>query len=189
MKRIVLVLGASILLLGAAAGQAPPDHPKPVAQNGALWDRVKELPRGQLIVVKNTYGPPLHCRFDGATDAFLFCYPPDAPQDTTDGYQFERASVLDVTVPHHLSIPHPGVLASATVAGVVLGLGSTRTLSDGDSAKVGLISALVVGTFGLGMSAVPRDGVGFGFAYHPHGFGLRVPFGRRFAPGRPIRRR
>lgn len=64
MKRIALVLAASVLLLAAAAAQAPPDTPEPVPQNAALWDRVKELPRGRLIVVKSTYGPPLHCRFD-----------------------------------------------------------------------------------------------------------------------------
>ena len=175
MKRFVLVLAASILLPAAVVAQAPPDNPNPVPVNDALWDRVMALPRGQPIVVANTYGPPLHCQFAGATDDFLFCDPPDAPPDT--GYRFERASVLDVTVQRRRLISHPFVLASAAIAGLVIGIGSTHTMNDHDAATVGLISALVVGSAGLAMSQAPRPGFALGFAYQPRSFGFH---------GRPI---
>lgn len=172
MKRIVLVLAASILLSAAAFAQAPPENSNPAPPNDALWNRVMALPRGQPIMVVNTYGPPLHCEFAGATNDFLFCDPPAAPPDT--GYRFERASVLDVTVQRRQVIRHPGVLISAAVAGIALGLGSTRTLNDRDAATVGLISALVAGSAGLAMSQAPRPGLALGFAYQPRGFGFRA---------------
>jgi hypothetical protein len=188
MKRIVLLLAALFLLPVAVIAQAPPDNPKALPQNDALWNRVMQLPRGQPIIVVNTYGPPLHCRFAGATDAFLFCDPPDAAPDAAEGYRFDRASILDVTIEHRRIIPHPGVLASAAVAGIVLGLGSTRTLNNPDATTVGLISALVVGSTGYMMSQVPNQGVALGFVYHPRGFGSRTrPILRHFAPRSPMR--
>ena len=183
MKRIALVLAASILMPAAVTAQAPANTSKPAPADDVLWSRVMELPRGDPIVVKNTYGPPLRCCFDGATTAFLFCHAPDAPPDTGEGYQFDRASVLDVTVPHRRIIQHPGVLASAAIAGTLLGLGSTRTLKNPDAVTVGLVTAIVVGSAGYGMSQVPNQRITWGFAYHPRGFGLRTrPVPHRFAP-------
>jgi hypothetical protein len=182
MKRIVLVL-ASLVLLPPAVPQAPANNPGPVPPDDHLWDRITELPRGQPIIVISTYGPPLRCRFDGATDAFLFCYPPGAPPDT--GYCFDRVSVLDVTVPQRRIISHPRVLVSAAIAGIVVGLGSTRTLKDPDAATVGLIGAIVVGAAGYGMSKGSHPGLAFGFAYHPRGFGFHARLlPRRFVPRR-----
>lgn len=183
MKRIALVLAASSFLTAAAIAQAPATGSKPAAADDAVWSRVMELPRGQPIVVKNTYGPPLRCRFDGATDGFLFCYPPDGSPNAAEEYQFDRASVLDVRVARGRLLPHPGVLASAAVAGIVLGLGSTRTLKDPDASTVGLITAIVVGSAGYGMAQIPRPGMAWGFAYHPRRFVFRRrPILRRFAP-------
>lgn len=186
MKRFAFVLAVLILLPAAVVAQAPANNTNPAAPDDALWNRVMELPRGQPIVVVSTYGPPLRCRFAGATDAFLFCDPPDALPDR--GYRFDRASVLNVTVARRPFIKHPVVLASAVIAGVVLGLGSTQTLSDRDAATVGMISGLAVGAVGLGISEGPIYRPGFGFNFHPRGFGFPArPILHRFAPGSPIR--
>ncbi|HEV2134961.1 MAG TPA: hypothetical protein VGR47_12055 [Terracidiphilus sp.] len=185
MKRIALVLAASVLLPAATFAQAPPNNPNPRPSDDVLWNRVMELPRGQPIVVVNSYGPPLHCRFDGATDAFLFCYPPDAPPDAVEDYRFDRARVLDVTATRPRVIQHPGVLASAAIAGIVFGLGSTRTLKNSDAVTVGLFAATVVGSAGYGTSRTPNQGLAFDFIYHPRRFGFRRPGMRRFAPHIP----
>ena len=75
----------------------------------AAWRRIQQLSRGEWIRVNSTLGPPLGCRFAGATDDALFCDPADAPEGT--GYRFDRAAVITVEVqrPERNWSPQPTV--------------------------------------------------------------------------------
>src|SRR5260221_578167 len=74
-----------------------------------VWALVRRIANGQEVKITNTYGPPLRCRFEGATDDYLFCDPLGSPAGA--GYQFERASVLDVRVMREPHNWHLGLLS------------------------------------------------------------------------------
>jgi hypothetical protein len=159
--------------------------PRSSPYSDALWARVQRFASGQEVLVTNTYGPPLHCRFAGATDAYLFCDPPGSPAGT--GYQFERGTVLDVRVvraPHNW---HPGLLSAMIGGGLIVGIAATAQTDAGHAAQAGLLGALVTGAIAAPMAFLrPQDmysGVGAGVAFQPHGFTHRphlfLPFGAR----------
>src|ERR1700692_1918581 len=100
MKNPSLMFLTIAMLPGSAFAQAlppaplPADAPVPVQSTStsvpaspmhagpsdATWMRFQQIANGREVLVTNTYGPPLRCRFAGATNAFLFCDPPGTPE-------------------------------------------------------------------------------------------------------------
>jgi hypothetical protein len=197
MKSLSLFLIAVVLLPFLAHPQALPDAPTPAPD--PAWDRLKNLTNGEPIIVRNDNGPPVHCLFAGATEAYLFCNPPRNPPGV--GFRFDRSSVVSVDrdLPAQYTARfdrpqrdyHPAWIASILGGGLIVGLCATRTMNDGDSARVGAIGALVVAVIGAPLAFLPRP-EDAGFAYRPRNI-VSVPVGR-VAPRphlhlRPIRTR
>jgi hypothetical protein len=202
MKNFSLMLIAiAILPAGALAQSLPPaplpaetpvpmqstsvsTSPIPVGLSDATWIRFQQIANGQEVLVTNTYGPPLRCRFAGATDAYLFCDPPGTPEGT--GYRFERASVINVVVVRPPRNWHPGVLSAMIAGGIITGIGATAYTDAGHAAGVGFIGALVTGAIASPFVLLPppnmNAGLGAGIAFRPHGFThgrhLFLPFRR-----------
>lgn len=193
MKQPILILIALFLLPAAllpavarsqsVQPQALPDAPAPAPPSDPMWDRVKEIVPGAAIVVRNDNGPPLHCLFAGATDAYLFCDPPGNPPNT--GFRLDRAAVvsvdLDRPTPRSARFDrpqpnyHPAYLACIIGGGLITGIVATRTMDAGEAASTGVIGALVVAAIGAPLAFLPRwqDS---GFGYQPHGFArMRSP--------------
>src|SRR5579863_7972776 len=140
MKNVSLILVAMALAPVLASAQSLPDDPAPAAtqtstpqpvligappgspqspqQYDAFWNRVMQMPNGQMIRVSYTPGPPLRCRFAGATDAYLFCDPPGALEGT--GYRFDRYSVVDVKELGEPRNWHPGLLFAMIGGGILV---------------------------------------------------------------------
>jgi len=200
MKNFCLTLLAFALVPAAAFAQALPDDPVPaqakappivqapaspaqptqppsqpsVNLTNAAWTRIQQIARGQEVLVTNTYGPPLRCRFAGATEAYLFCDPPGTPEGT--GYRFERATVLNVKVvrpPHNW---HPGLLSAMIGGGIITGLCATAQTDAGHATEAGLVGALIAGAIASPFVFLPQPmygGFGAGLAFRPHGFSHR----------------
>ena len=162
MKNVSLTLIAMVLAPAAVQAQGLPDDPAPAvaatpqSQPGpnpqappptsrpdAFWLRVQQIANGEQVTVTSTYGPPLRCRFAGATDDSLFCDPPGSLAGT--GYRFERATVLDVKVVRPPRNWHPGFLSAMIGGGILTGLAATHSTDAGNAAKYGAIGALVTG--------------------------------------------
>jgi len=188
---------AVTLLLPAARAQALPDNPAPAPLYSA-WDRLKNLAIGAPIVVGNENGPPVHCLFAGVTDAYLYCNPPGNPAGV--GFRFDRASVtsvdFDLSAQNSAQFNrpqrnyHPAWIASILAGGLIVGLCSTPTMNDSDSARTGAIGALVVAAIGAPLAFLPHpQNWDFSFRPKPFAGGPRIPlFGPhpRFVP-RPAR--
>jgi hypothetical protein len=193
MKNVSLILIAMVLAPAAASAQGLPDDPAPAsaqssqapnpepAQPGratrdAFWLRVQQIANGDQVEVTSTYGPPLRCRFAGATDAYLFCDPPGSPEGT--GYRFERATVLDVKVVRPPRNWHPGLLSAMIGGGLIVGITATAQTDAGHAAQAGFIGALVSGAIAAPFVFLPpppdRNAFGVGIAFRPHGFGHRL---------------
>jgi hypothetical protein len=179
MMKPITVFLLGILLLGPTAHpQALPDAPSPAPPLDPMWDRVKDLANGAAIVVRNDNGPPVHCLFAGATDAYLFCDPPTNPPGV--GFRFDRASIvsvdLDRPAPYSPRFDrpqpnyHPAYLASIIAGGLIVGICATRTMDAGESASTGAIGALVVAAIGAPLAFLPHP-YDSGFAYQTRGFG------------------
>ncbi len=188
MKNVSLILVVMVLAPVLATAQSLPDDPAPAPMESAqapnpqppqsydaLWNRVLQIANGQTIRVKYTSGPPLRCRFAGATDAYLFCDPPGALEGT--GYRFDRYSVVDVTVagePHNW---HPGLLSAMIGGGILVGTAAARQTDAGHAVQAGLIGALVSGAVVAPFVLQPQPrfgGVGAGVTFRPRGFGHRL---------------
>jgi hypothetical protein len=166
----------------APAQQTPPPDP--------AWARIEQLAHGEPIVVTSTIGPPVHCRFAGATDAFLFCDPAGNPAGT--GYRFDRADVLQVDLDRWQPAPangqdhdsHRGLLIAAGLVGIGMGAIEARGQGGGATAgvAVGLISAGFVGIVGMVHSAVT---VAFAGGNHA-ALGHRVRVHRRAPASAPL---
>jgi hypothetical protein len=174
---LILLTVLLVLLLMAfnARGQTPPPanppdapQPAPYAQPpDPRWSRIQQLAIGQEILVYSTYGPPLRCRFTGATDAYLFCEPSDSPASA--GYRLDRASVINVQIARTVHNWHPAWISSMIAGGLVVGITATVNNNAGDSARDGLIAAGVVGLIGAPLAFLPRD-TGGGAVLRPFGF-------------------
>ena len=142
-----------------------------------FWLRVQQIANGEQVEVTSIYGPPLKCRFAGATDVYLFCDPPGSPAGT--GSRFERAAVLDVGVVRPPRNWHPGLISAMIGGGLFVGL-AARQGSPGHAVEAGLIGALVTGTVVapfsfLGPPPPPTPfALSAGVAFHPHGFRRRL---------------
>jgi hypothetical protein len=202
MKNSSLMLLAIAMLPAGAFAQALPPAPLPaesavpaqstsnpasatqVGPSDATWIRFRQIADGQEVLVTNTYGPRLRCRFAGATDAFLFCDPPGTPEGT--GYRFERASVINVAVVRPPRNWHPGLLSAMIGGGIITGLCATAQTDAGNATKAGLIGAVVTGAIFSPFVLLPSPnlnrGVGAGIAFRPHAFTHRphllLPFRR-----------
>lgn len=191
MKNASLILVAVVLAQVPASAQGLPDDPTPVPQQSsstsqpvpplapmrdAFWLSVQQIANGEAVLVTSTYGPPLRCRFAGATNDFLFCDPPGSPEGT--GYRFERATVLDVKVVKPPRNWHPGLLSAMIGGGLVVGIAATQYTDAGHAAQAGLIGALVSGAIAAPFAFLPpppqRSAVGFGVVFRPHGFERRT---------------
>jgi len=187
MKNSSLILLAFAVAPVISIAQGLPDDPAPLpptvqsssASNPApswagsaseqVWARVRRIANGQEVKVTNTYGPPLRCRFEGATDDYLFCDPLGSPSGT--GYQFERASVLDVRVMREPHNWHPGLLSAMIAGGLITGIAATGRTDAGHAAQAGLIGALVTGAIAAPMVFLQSQDMygGVGVAFRPHG--------------------
>lgn len=167
-----------------AQSTSVPTSPGPVGPSNATWMRFQQIANGQEVLVTNTYGPPLRCRFAGATDAFLFCDPPGTPEGT--GYRFERASVINVVAVRRPRNWHPGVLSAMIAGGIITGVSASAQTDAGHAVGVGFIGALVTGAIASPFVLLPppnmNSGLGLGIAFRPHGFAHRphlfLPFRR-----------
>jgi hypothetical protein len=197
MKNSSLILLAISMLPAGAFAQVLPPAPlpaeapvpiqstsvpaSPVGPSDATWMRFQQISNGREVLVTNTYGPPLRCRFAGATDAFLFCDPPGTPEGT--GYRFERASVVNVQAVRAPRNWHPGVLSAMIAGGIITGICATAQTDAGNAAKAGLIGALITGAIASPFVLLPppnmNAGLSAGIAFRPHGFTRRT---RLFLP-------
>lgn len=179
MKPITVFLVGILLLVPAVArSQALPEAPAPAQPTDPMWDRVKDLANGAAIVVSNDNGPPVHCLFAGATDAYLFCNPSTNPPGV--GFRFDRAAIvsvdLDRPTPHSARFDrpkpdyHPVYLSSIIAGGLIVGIVATRSMDAGQSADIGVIGALVVAAIGAPIAFLPHV-FDAGFADQPRGFG------------------
>ena len=164
MKSHCLILAAMILLPAAARTQALPDNPAPAPPPDPMWSQVKQLVIGQEIQVKPTIGYPVHCRFTGATDAYLFC-DPDRPLPGARGYQFGRAQVVSVKISHPRANWHPVLLGSAAAVGIAVGASYARSMDASQAATVGFTSALVWGAIGYPIAMVLERDREYGLAF------------------------
>jgi hypothetical protein len=188
MKILSLFLAALSLLPAAARAQAQPDSPTPAPTSNPAWERLRSLTPNEPIVVRNDNGPPVHCLFTSATDAYLFCDPPGNPPGV--GFRFDRASVVsvDIDLPSQpgaqFTAPernyHPVWISSMLGAGLFVGIIASRTTDAGGAAQAGAIAAGVVGLIGAPLAFLPRWQQ-TGVAYQPRGAALvRIPnFTRR----------
>jgi hypothetical protein len=126
---------------------------------------VERLVTGQPIIVKPTAGPPVHCRFAGATDAYLFC-DLDEARAGTGGYRFDRAQVVNVKISHPKVNWHPALLTVMAASGVAIGLAASQQgASDKSAAAGGLVTALMVGAVGYSIAIMQEQDRGFTFNY------------------------
>ncbi|MGB6745679.1 MAG: hypothetical protein WBE38_18670 [Terracidiphilus sp.] len=160
---LAIVLLKIVLLPAAVVAQAVPDNPAPAPPPDPMWSRVEQLVNGQEIVVKPTSGPGLHCRFAGATDAYLFC-DRDNVYPGTGGYRFDRAQVVSVQVSHPKANWHPVLLATMAASGIAIGISATGSMDDRGAASAGILSALMVGAIGYPIAVMQDRNAGFGFA-------------------------
>jgi hypothetical protein len=178
MKHFIFLLVAIVLVPLVARPQALPDAPSPAPPPDPMWNRVKDLANGAAIVVRNDNGPPVHCLFAGATDAYLFCDPPGNPPNT--GFRFDRAAIvsvdLDRPAPYSARFDrshpnyHPAYLACIIGGGLITGIVATRTMDAGEAASTGVIGAVVVAAIGAPLAFLPHA-FDDGFANQPRGFG------------------
>jgi hypothetical protein len=162
MKSLSLILSTLLLLPLAASAQALPESPTPAPD--PAWLRIENLASGAAIVVRNDNGPPVHCLFSSATDAYLFCNPPGNPPGV--GFRFDRASVIavDLDLPQNSAAQfaaprhnyHPVWLSSIIAGGLIVGLVATRTTDAGGAAQAGAIGAAVVAAIGAPLAFLPR---------------------------------
>ncbi len=165
--------------------QALPDAPSaapqtaPPAQATQLpdpaWFRIQRFANGQPIVVYSTYGPPMRCRFAGATTDYLFCDPPDSVAGT--GFRFDRGSVVNVTLSHEPRNWHPAWLSSMIAGGLVVGIIAAQSTNAGSAAGAGLAGAGIVGLIGAPLAFLPHPQAAFaGPGYPQYGVGIPLNF-------------
>lgn len=176
---LLLVLGSAS---SASAAQALPEGPQPAPLPDPAWSRLQTVVTGQPIVVDNTNGPPVHCLFAGATEAYLFCNPPGNPAGV--GFRFDHAAVLGVDL--DLPLPastqarrpqrdyHPAWVSSMIAGGMIVGLIASKNTDAGKAAEDGIIGAAVVGLIGAPFVFLPHPQYAPARqAYSPYGIGIR----------------
>jgi hypothetical protein len=189
MKQLTLILIAlflvpAALLPAVARSQILPDAPSPALPSDPMWDRVKDLSNGAAIVVRNDNGPPVHCLFAGATDAYLFCNPSTNPPGV--GFRFDRAAIvsvdLDRPAPYSARFDrpkpnyHPVYLSSIIAGGLFVGICATGSADNKTAAEEGLIGALVVAAIGAPIVFLSQL-QDRGSPYQPSGFArVHSPF-------------
>lgn len=118
--------------------QSLPDNPAPAATT--LWNRVKELPHGEKIKIRYASGHSARCRFAGATDAFLYCDPNDAPSGA-DTFPIDRRNIANVSADHTERNARLILAAFMATGGVWAGVQSTKSVDDGAAVFGGFLGA------------------------------------------------
>lgn len=158
-----------------AAAQAA--NPQPLADGE--WRRIQDLARGQWILVSTNFRQPVRCRFDGATEFYLFCTVSRNPDDS--GFRFERLTVTSVELtraPREQSDLHPGWISAIMAGGIVVGFAATAATDAGHATEAGLIGALCTAAVTAPMVFLPRDSSPWGMPMYggsPRGVAVRVP--------------
>jgi len=162
MKTSFLLLLAMALAPAAAQAQALPDSPAPAPD--PLWSWVENLVHGQEIVVRPTAGRSVHCRFAGATDAYLFC-DPDNMRSAASGYRFDRAQVADVQLSRAKVNWHPVPLVVGAAVGIATGLAiSGQGVPNNGAIAGGILAASLVGGIGYTVAETHDQYGGFAFS-------------------------
>jgi hypothetical protein len=141
---IPIALTLFAMLPATVSAQALPENPEPGKAAQAGWNRVRFLARDDEIVVDAFRGGTIRCRFNGATQDFLFCNPEYA-YSSEQGYRFDRADVLNVRVSHETRNRRILIGLGAAAGGVFLGVRSLKTLDTGTSVFFGFLGAGVSG--------------------------------------------
>ena len=182
MKILALFLAVILALPAAAHAQALPDNPTPAPNSDPAWERLRSLAPNEAIVVRNDNGPPVHCLFSSATDAYLFCDPPGNSPGV--GFRFDRAAIVsvDLDLPAQTGAQftapersyHPVWISSIIAGGLIVGLIATRTTDAGGAAQAAAIGALVVAGIGAPLAFLPRPAAlaGSGPLYPQYGIGI-----------------
>jgi len=143
--------------------QVSSDNSLPAPLPDLMWSRVERMVHGQPMVVKPISGPSVHCRFAGATDAYLFCDPDHARSAASD-YRFDRAQVIRVKISRSKVNWHPALLATVAAIGIATGAAaSSQGASDKTAAVGGLVTALTVGAIGYPIAVMQEQDRGFAF--------------------------
>lgn len=182
MKHLAILL-LTFSFASSALGQTLPDNPVPLPLSDPAWSRLQSLVIGQPIIVDNTSGPPVHCLFAGATEAYLFCDPPGNPKGV--GFRFDHANVfgVDLDLPRQMrtqmSQPqhnyHPAWISSMIAGGLIVGLIASQNTDAGKAAQDGFIGAGVVGLIGAPLAFLPHPPPAFAApAYPSYGIGVRL---------------
>ncbi len=124
----------------AAAPPAQPLPDSPAPATSPLWNRVKELPHGEKIKIAYPGGHSARCRFAGATDAFLFCDPTDAPSGA-DTFPVDRRDVVNVSADHSERNGRLVLAAFIVTGGVWAGVRSSRNVDNSAAVLGGFLGA------------------------------------------------
>jgi hypothetical protein len=190
MKILALFLAGMSLLPAFTHAQTLPDNPTPAPTSDPAWERLQSLAPNEPIVVRNDNGPPVHCLFSAATDAYLFCNPPGNPPGA--GFRFDRTAVVsvDLDLPSQAGAQftapernyHPVWISSMLGAGLFVGLIASRATDAGGAAQAGAIAAGVVGLIGAPLAFLPRaPGIANNGPLYPQ-FGAGIPLHRLRGP-------
>lgn len=206
MKLIAFLLIAMAFPAGALAQPSPqPLQPLPAqspstlpenavpapATTSPMWERIEHLPHGEKIKISYGSGPWEHCRFAGATDAYLFCEPGEDSRRQVP-YQVNRASIADFKEDHDARNGRL-IFTSLTVGtGLWLGIRTANTTHSPDTNLAGVLGGMAgagLGALvGLPMSCLSGHCVGLPVLELPsaqpivYGIGYNLPL-------RPFRRR
>jgi hypothetical protein len=125
------------------------------------------------IVVGNTYGPELSCRFAAATDDSLYCDAPESPRGS--GWVFERAAVISVQATIQQRNHHPAWIASMIAGGIIVGIMASKGTSAGRAMGIGGIGALITGAVGAPLAMATPDSDWVTVVYRPRVTRERMP--------------
>lgn len=172
MKHIVLLFVAIAFPAGAMA-QASPQPPQPASgqsqstpldnpappptTESPMWDRIAHLPRGEKIKISYGKGPWEHCRFAGATDAYLFCEPGE-DSDRLVAYQINRAGIADFKIDHDVRNGRLAFAAFVVTGGIVMGFQTLHATHDEGAAVFGgALGGLLGGVPGVAASCIAGE--------------------------------
>ena len=103
-----------------------------------MWDSIEHLPRGEKIKISYGRGSWEHCRFAGATDAYLYCDSEDF--DRVQIRQIDRVAISDFKFDHDARNGRLIVTGMAVVGGISLGFINQKARTDPEAA--GTLGAL-----------------------------------------------
>lgn len=188
MKILQLVFISLIFSVAGATSttaQGLPESPSPAPLADPAWNRLQTIAYGTPIVVTDIRGNSIHCLFDLATDAYLFCNTPANP--SAPRVRIDHADVIAVDADlaaratFQTTSPernyHPAWLSSMIAGGIIVGLCASRNTDAGRAAADGIIGAGIVGLIGAPFAFLPRTDAAAGPPFPFYGVG--IPLSRR----------